>query len=243
MVSLHNQDWKVVKNHNPLFIWGGLAVAIALMLSLLVLSFWGGKQHANQTVANLSVKVALLKQSNEVYRARMSELRQQITSLTLGATVDRQASEQLRQEIVALQAEIDGLDADVRYYRRLMAPELDVKGLQIGDVTLELLPGGTRARYRIMAHQISRNHKVLLGSLTAYLVGQVDGKTQRMSLHHLSPSIDSEKILLRFKYFQILEGILNLPEGWEVHQLELEANAKAPEKKTVTKRVDWPKEK
>lgn len=242
MASPHNQDWKVVKNRSPLLIGAGIVGVIVLIVSLLAVSFFWGLQRSKQQMTDLSSKVVFLRQSNESYREQMSALRQQITNLTVGSSVDRQASEQLRKDIVSLQAEIEGLEANVRYYRRLMAPELDAKGLQFGDVVLEILPDGKQARYRVTTHQISRHHKQLKGSLSLYLTGEKEGKPQRVSLHRLSSTLDSETIPLRFKYFKIFEGIFDIPTDWDVQQLELEAKSKTPEKKTVKKRVNWPQD-
>lgn len=169
------------------------------------------------------------------------EAQQKLANIELGAEVDRNASESVRKEITELRDEIARLQEDNGFYRNLMAPTDEAKGLQIGSLELTR---ASRARdrsfsYRIVVQQLVSRHEVLNGNLLVLIVGRQDGANRQYSLRDLSTQVTSEKIKLRFKYFQNLEGELVLPEGFEPDHIELVAQSSGKKSQRVEKKFGW----
>lgn len=143
------------------------------------------------------------------------DLRQQVTRLTLGAQVDHQASEDVRAEVIALKSEIAALEEDISFYRGMMSPSDVDQGLTIGSVNIVSTGVSRVYDYKVMVQQLAQRHERLSGSMTFQIVGHRDGVPATLALKDVDTTVDAERIKLRFKYFQAVEGQLKLPEGFE----------------------------
>ncbi|UTF59397.1 DUF6776 family protein [Gilvimarinus sp. DA14] len=172
-------------------------------------------------------------------RAEADKLRQQVANLSMASEVDQMASEEVRSEVIELRQQIASLEADISFYRGLMAPGESSSGLALGDITLR--PIGTQGRYRFkfVVQQIATNHQVLNGNLNVELVGHREGEQTRLPLYQLSSDYDSADIKLRFKYFQNVEGELTLPDGFEAQSLELTARSSGDDSQRVERSYSW----
>lgn len=71
------------------------------------------------------------------------------------------------------------------------------------------------------------------------LVGKQARAAQSHSLNSLSEQLQGDDIKLRFKYFQAIDGSLQLPAGFEVDRIDIVARATAPKKVQVEKHFSW----
>ncbi len=185
------------------------------------------------------------KQSNEpsseliAARTEADELRQQVANLSMASEVDQMASEEVRGEVIELRQQIASLEADISFYRGLMAPGESNSGLALGDITLRPVGNNGRYRFKFVVQQIATNHQILNGVLNVDLVGRSDGEQVRLPLYQVSSDYDSADIKLRFKYFQNIEGELVLPEGFEAHSLELTAQSSGGNSQRTQRSYGW----
>ena len=121
-----------------------------------------------------------------------------------------------------------------------MAPgEVAGKGLILREI--ELVAGEEPGNfwYRIVVQQEARKHELLKGELTALVFGALAGEPVEYSLAELSDDIEDDALPLRFRYFQLVEGELNLPEGFEPRGLKVVASTRAPHKFEVREEFSW----
>jgi hypothetical protein len=62
---------------------------------------------------------------------------------------------------------------------------------------------------------------------------------ERLSLKGLSSQVEAQQIDLRFKYFQYVEGELELPVGFVAERVDVTARASKPKKVQVEKQFAW----
>lgn len=173
-------------------------------------------------------------------RAEAEQLRQQVANLTLSSEVDRQANNSVRNEVIELREQIASLEADISFYRGLMAPGDDAKGLKLGEVQLVARAEPGHYNYKIVVQQLATQHSVISGELNITLVGRRGGELERLGLYQVSDAVDSEDIKLRFKYFQNVEGELILPEGFTPERIELVARSTGKNAAEANKTFNWP---
>jgi Family of unknown function (DUF6776) len=153
--------------------------------------------------------------------------------------VDRAALELVRKEISGQKEKIMDLEESLRFYQSLMAPEEIARGLVLPGVELVATDSANRFGFRIVAQQEARKHNLLKGSLVVTVYGKTDGVEESLPLSALCEDIDSEKLLLRFRYFQAIEGELVLPSGFEPRGITLVARTSAPKKTEVREDYPW----
>lgn len=171
--------------------------------------------------------------------AEAEDLSQQVANLRLAGEVDRASNEGVRNQVIELKEKIASLEQDITFYRNLMAPNENQRGLTIGSVDVISTGVPRRYNFKVVMQQFAVNHQVINGSLRVTIVGY-DGETvRRMPLKDLSEQIDQEDIKLRFRYFQNIEGQLVLPEGFEPERIELVAKSTGQNGTTVEKKFGW----
>lgn len=169
----------------------------------------------------------------------VEDLEQQVANHSLGAEVDRKANEEIRQQVISLKEEIAALTEDNTFYRGLMAPTKNKRGLTFGEVELSQTGRPRTYNYKVVMKQLATSHNLLNGTLSCKIVGQSNGLDVEYSLNQLSSELNTDLIKLRFKYFQTIEGSLVLPEGFEPLGIELVAKSKGKSPVTVEKKIVW----
>lgn len=200
--------------------------------------YWGhkvgmaGQEQATKDVQRLTVDLAKWKASAEEYE-------QLLENSKTAAEIDRQSSEGVRQEVITLKDEIARLSEENSFYRGLMAPNEKASGLTIGSVELVRSRDSVNYNYKVVVQQLATRHNVLSGVLTFTVVGRQDGLEARYPLMVLSDDVSTEEVKLRFKYFQVLEGQLGLPENFEPEGIEIEARTTGSKAQKVEKKFGW----
>lgn len=175
-------------------------------------------------------------------QTRLSEadtLSQQVANLSLASEVDQASSEGVRQEVIELKGEIAALQEDISFYRSLMAPNENQRGLTIGSV--EVISTGAPRQYdfKVVVQQLATSHQLLNGSLNINIIGRENGVVQVIPIKDLSQQINVEDIRLRFKYFQSVEGLVELPFGFTPERIELMARSTGKNATEVEKKFGW----
>lgn len=218
-----------------------LQVVLALLLAGLVLfcGFWLGQAavysgYGIDPARHRAQAVAL-----EQARQQLEVLRRELDMAEVRRDVDREALEMVRRELARQNERIASLEEGVRFYRGLMAPGELSEGFSLRG--LELVPRETAGRYayRIVAQQEASEHHLLQGELYAEVRGSQGGEAKVLPLAELSPDLASRVVPLRFRYFQSIEGELQLPEGFQPEAVSVVATIKSPQAAEVSESYPW----
>ena len=233
------QQRMVVVPYRPLLkvsIWAGL---LLLAVVAVVASFYLGQHQGITQQADAVKERDRLRVEVAEYERNIDQLRQKVANLELGAEVDQQASEEMRNQVIELKEEIAALEEDISFYRGLMAPSASSQGLTIGSLNVINTGIPREYEYKLVMQQLATNHQILSGYLNFKIVGHRGENLETLSLHQVSNSVDNENIRLRFKYFQNIEGRLILPEGFEPERIEVLARSTSGKRETVEEKFGW----
>ena len=200
--------------------------------------YFGFKQGMAEQEAALA-QISSLSSELDSKSAALRAAEQELANIRLGAEVDRQSSEDVRQELIALKEQLAALEADNSFYRNLMAPTENKRGLTFGAIELSDTDSGRTYHYKFVMQQLATNHELLNGSLEVVVVGKQNDLEARYYLSDLSSSVSDKTVKLRFKYFQTIEGDLVLPVGFDPERIELTARSTGKNAVTIEKRFGW----
>jgi len=229
---------KVIEDR-PFLRWSIVSASIILAVVAVVFSHKSGYSTGMAKQAVSLEELANLQVELDVTKKRALELAQQVANVNLGSEVDRKANEEIRQEVISLKEQIALVQEENSFYRGLMAPTKNKRGLTFGVVELNQTERSRIYGYKVIMQQLATNHQLLNGDLHYRVVGRNAVGDVAYGLHQLSDTVSSESIKLRFKYFQTIEGELLLPEGFEPLGIELVARSKGKDPVTVEKRFGW----
>ena len=226
----------IVQPHHPgrrrveMLIWISLAVLLFLLGLLLGYRFFGSemveKRHQQNELENLQLQVV--------------GMEQKLTNSVLASKIDRLALEEVRQVVTSLQTELAVDKEELGLYRNLLQTEGREKGLLIGELMLKPVSDSEHGvAYRLVVQQKETKLKRIKVNITMILKGLKDGKEELLGLELIDAQMESSPILAEFKYFHILEGVVELPVGFSPQTLAVEIWKKGVSSSRVERSFDW----
>ena len=216
-----------------------VVVGTLLIALMLVLGFYLGQRAAFSGMGLNRDTYRSIEAELPRTTEKIAELEGELDVQSTRHEVDRQALEMVRSEIASQKEKIANLEEGLRFYRGLMAPGEGAQGLSLRPLELVALEEPGRYRFRIVAQQEALKHTLLKGQLYAEVVGVQEQEQVSYPLAELSEDIEEGTTTLRFRYFQAIEGELNLPPGFEPRSVSLVASARAPRKMEVRESYHW----
>lgn len=190
-----------------------LRIAAIVILTVAV-SLSAGYGAANLRTDLLLAEIADRQLANDKLQVRFDELQQQSMEYKVSADVDQLAVQKIRQDVYELEKVIDDQRQELIFYRGMMSPQDIEKGLSLRSWQIEPASMDRGFEFKLVVQQLASVHRLLSGTVNIIIRGEQAGRAKQFSISELSPQIDKNPVKLRFKYFQSIEGELELPEGF-----------------------------
>ena len=217
-----------------------LKVSVGIIISALVIAtvsylcgYWQGG------LDNAKMRLELADQDHFI--AQQSELlvshKRDLTQLDQGRKVDEVAIDGVKFELKEQQQEMLELREEIAFYRGIVSPSEARTGILIQRFELLPLAEERLFQYRLVLTQVLKNERVARGVVTVFVVGVKEGRSQRIALQELSDDVKKE-LIFRFKYFQMFEGDLAIPEGFIPHLVEVEVKPRKS-RSSINENFPW----
>lgn len=216
--------------------WLSTILVLAVLSALCVASYELGFRRGHGFQAGWLAELEDLRVRSADYERQISRLGQDLVNLRYGARIDRESAEQVREEVVASEAKIAALEEDLAFYRSLMTPTATEQGLGIRSFKLYPATAPGTYPYQLVLQQLAVKHRQLQGRVRLEVQGVQGGEDRILPLAELS---DEDVRGFRFRYFQKLEGVLRLPEGFHPARVDIVAETREKYPKRANKQFKW----
>ena len=215
----------------PLYKWAVFWAFTALMGCMAFLSYEYGQLEglALKDEVILECDTARLELTD---RARqIGAMRQRIADLEVGGEVDEKANEEVLVTIEGLQNQIAELQEEIRFYKGVMLPNVDEKGLRIERLDVLKTPDPNKVKYKLLLTQVVDKHDYVQGGVEINVLGRQEalqvaqGGGVVAAAGSESPDPRIGPIRFRFRYFQNIDGELTLPDGFEPEEVMVVAQS------------------
>jgi hypothetical protein len=233
--------------HRPLrqFIIGIILFGIVCALLITVFHFGKASERSKSVSSDFAKKIlAESRSSNEL----IAELKKQLAALQLAAQVDRQTSEDLRAQLLSRREQIGELEREISLLR-MMSNKFsnNSQGLGFGTFSVKPLAQEGDYEFRLMVHKLAESGEAFNGNLTADLVGRQGDKQIRIPLTSLiiedtKGLYQAKFIPLDFKYFQVIEANIRLPDQFEPEYLAVKLVSNSRKPLVVEQQLEWLKD-
>ena len=216
---------RYLKQHRSLLLFVSVAFAVGFFIPALLY---------------VPAQVALeeLQDQHDQLQLRYLDALKKLASCEMDNSVVRNSKDALRRSIEEQQQLLAEQDKTLGFYRQLMVADTPKEGLDLNAFSLIPL-ANHRFVYRFTFVQYARNHATLNLALRIDVNGKMDGVEKLYPLADLlTPGVDLPD-RLRFKYFQIVEGTLELPEGYEPTSVIISARANTKNAVPWEREVIW----
>ncbi len=231
-----NQSSLVIKQQKSR-LW--YLTAVFSLLLLFVVTYIAGRYLA---LADLASTKDDLEKSQQRLADTQDALGRASESLVMqkqSSQVDNQSNQELVNSVKNMQQVQNDLEEELKFYRNIMAPERDQKGLTIDSLKVSKTDKQDEFHFRLTLIQAGKQSQFLKGDIVLRLTGLLNGKNTEYDFRELG-TFNSKHFQFQFKYFQNIQGFINLPSGFEVNKLTIAARTKGLRKnQKAEKQMIW----
>ncbi len=224
-----------VRQHNPWRIWAWAAFVVALLGAM----FFMG--HAYQSYELLQYKIF-----KKTLETRVEELKQRNTTLVKknaqleGASkIEHDAYEQAKQSLVTLEKEILGMKEQLVFYQGIVSPEKLALGINIQSLELNKRNDDGLYGYKLVLTKRGKSSQVVKGAVDILLKGQMNGTNKELGQKKLKQDYNKNDFKFSFRYFQVFEGEMLLPDHFEPYDIELVIKPSTRKIKKFSETFSW----
>jgi len=229
----------VVVKRRPRHVIGGLVLlVVALVASLIWSSYQLGVDEG------LSTRVWIVQERDDLAQKLKQSVsltetyRQEVAALKLADEIDLQADVGVQQTILELQTQLARVQEEVQFYKGVMLPKVEDKGLRIERLKVENSGEPNRFKYNLLLTQVVNKYDYVQGDVEINLVGDEDNLGSNLPLGDISTQ-DQDSIRFRFRYFQNIDGELMLPDGFTPKEVMVVAQATGGSSQRLERRFTW----
>lgn len=204
---------------------------------VLLLMYIGGKRYVGKELIKARDKIELLESELQTAKADTDSDKTSKAVVVQEVAVLQQANALLRESERKRQDEIASLKADLAFYRRLGGTSGSQAGLAIHHIELRRTDSPWVFELVFTLTQNIRWAAAIAGDIDLSIDGIKAGKAVHLKESQLL-AVNTAELLFEFKYFQQLERLITLPEGFEASYLTLTLNPKDAGN-SVAQTISW----
>ena len=240
VVKGSQQERLVIRQYQP---WERFRRAVYFLLLIALVGvggYYGGLYDSMSRIQQLTLERDSLSSELQAAERSIATLTQRVNVLEKGGEVDRKATEGIRQTVKELKAQISTLEEEVSFYKGIMAPSSNDRGLRVSKIDITALENAGSFRYSIMLTQVADNSSYISGLAAVNFVGLRNGGRVILPLRDLDSSVTDLGVKFRFRYFQEISGELTLPEQFVPEQVQVVLQSTGGKAQRVEQTIDWP---
>lgn len=218
MIDLNKPGELVIKQrYSP-----RIKLLLAIILAVALLVFAGfiynygldragfERQSAEHTQQTLQDETRKLRDENQ-------ELKESLARAQRTIQMDQAAYQDLDKSLKASAQEIVKLREELNFYRNIISPADKKSGLRIQNLYIEPTGGMNQYRYKLVLIQALKHERIIQGRVILEISGMQVGEDTLLRF----PAGGAKPIPVNFKYFQDIEGKLELPRNFQPKRVKI----------------------
>lgn len=211
-----------------------------IILGLLCLLFYAGYRFANLENQHLRAQVESFSNSLANLTKEHQQLESDFNKIRVELEISQLANEQSQADLKQAFVRESQLKEQISFYQRVMAPESSQDGFVIEG--MEINPTASENNYSVKMILLQKKNikAVIKGELKITVFGSTDGKASNYNFVVLQDEPKSS-LAFSFKYFQLLETTITLPEGFIAERFDIRTDIYRYRKKRGTYKttISW----
>lgn len=224
-----------VRQHNPWRFW----LVSALVLLLLLVMFLFGRAYQSYEVTQLKFQKQTLQARIEELEARNARLVKTNARLESDSRIEHDAYTQSKGSLLALQKKLLEMKEQLVFYQGIVSPEELSLGVNIQSFELARKGDLGLYYYKLVLSKRGKSSKFVKGRFDFIVKGKRDEKPLDLPLKQIKQGYSDKDTKFSFRYFQVFEGELMLPEKFEPYDIQLKINPTTKKIKSFSETISW----
>jgi hypothetical protein len=208
-------------------------------MGLMAMVFYLGKNYQSYQLEHLMLERETLVSRIEELETRNHNLVQKNAHLEGGSKIERDAYELANQELVRLQQELLAQKEELVFYRGIVSPKDAALGVNLQSFEVRKKNSQNHYSVKMILTKSGKSTKKIAGGANVVIRGEDGGSVSELKLTDLA--LENSKIGTKFafRYFQVFEGDIALPEGFEPFEVEIGIKPTTKKVKSFSETISW----
>jgi hypothetical protein len=224
-----------VRQHKPWKLWVGLLVLVAC----LALVFVAGKVYQDYELHRVLLERETLLSRIAELESRNHKLVQKNAHLEGGSKIEREAYQQANQELIKLQQELLKQKEELVFYRGIVAPSDRALGVNLQSFEVRRKNSQNQFSFKLILTKSGKSTKKVSGNTAVSIRGESEGKVSELKLTDLTLEKSDKGTKFAFRYFQVFEGDIALPDGFVPFEVKIRVIPTTKKVKAFTETISW----
>lgn len=208
----------------PRFRWLMAVAAVVVLALLLGFAYSRGQASAGLSAAQVALERRELVARADRLERQNSKLNARVAELEMARKLDREAYGQVERTLGELQSQLSRQTDDLAFYKSIVSPADGVQGLRIHRFEVQSGAGPRDYQLKLTLIQSMRHESVAAGLVQVVVHGMQGDRPARYSMGELVGQPKAQ-LPFSFRYFQTLEQVVTLPEGFEAFEVEVQVRS------------------
>jgi len=226
----------------PSGVWYRRAAFLLLLAMSVVVSVWyafdRGRVSAGFNRIEARQRIEQQEQKITALEERRAALREKVAVLERSGQIDRTSVVEMKKQLKEFQRERLEQEEELAFLRSIVSTETKKPGLRIQGFQLESAGEARSYAYQFTVSQVLRNIGLATGRIWITIDGFQAGKLRSLPLQEVTAAT-TESVKMRFRYFQNIEGLIQLPQGFSPESFNVEVKPANKKLAPVAENFKW----
>lgn len=187
-------------------------------------------------VAGLQNERKELQQQIGAMQLRNAVLKESIARAERQLQIDATAYAEISTSLEKSAKQINELHEELIFYRSIISPSDNRAGIQIQDLSIQRSVAQHQYHYTLVLIQALKHDKLVHGVVNINVEGVQEGKKKLLKSAEIG--IQSDRV--KFKYFQNLEGVIELPSNFMPVRVQVSVRTSRKNARILERWYPWP---
>ncbi len=233
MIKLHSGFQ--VRHYQPWKIWLGAGLLVALM----GVFFYWGESYQSHELDRIGLEREALESRIDELEHRNYNLVQKNAHLKGSSKIEHDAYELANQELARLQQELLAQKQELIFYRGIVSPKNAVLGVNLQSFEIRQKNSQNQYGYKMILTKNGKSASKIKGDTNVLIRGEFDGSVSEFKISDLALGKTPKDTKFSFRYFQVFEGDIVLPDGFVPFEVKIGIKAATKKVESLSETISW----
>jgi hypothetical protein len=170
---------------------------------------------------------------------RNHKLVQKNAHLEGGSKIERDAYELANEELARLQQELLTQKEELVFYRGIVSPKDAALSVNLQSFEVRKKNNQNQYSYKMILTKSGKSSQKVRGGTSVMIRGESDGSVNEFKISDLALENSPTGTKFAFRYFQVFEGDIALPEGFVPFEVEIGVKPTTKKVKSFSETISW----
>jgi len=170
---------------------------------------------------------------------RNHQLVQKNAHLQGSSKIERDAYQLANQELVKLQRELLAQKEELVFYRGIVSPKDAALGVNLQSFEVRKKNNQNQYSYKMILTKSGKSTKKVAGGTSVLIRGESGGSVKAYKIADLALEKPPKDTKFSFRYFQVFEGNVALPDGFVPFEVEIGIKPTTKKVKSFSETISW----